>query len=104
MKPAILTALLMTGTATAAADIPGIQNHPVQHLFTSQPCSAAISAIDNPDPDLIAVGEMAMAFGFIMGIEALNPGIRKDHETVLMRLRADCVTDSDETALNLLLR
>lgn len=104
MKPVFLTALLVAATATAAADIPDIQNHPVQDLFTNQPCSAAIQTIDNPDPDLIEVGEMAMAFGFIMGIEALNPGIRKNHDTVLMRLRADCASNSDTSALNLLLR
>lgn len=99
---ALIAGLLMATTATAE-NIDGIQNHDVQKRFLQEPCSAVIGAIDTPAPGAIGVGEMAMTFGFLMGFEALHPGIRGDHETILMRLRTDCANQPEKTAMALLM-
>ena len=98
----LIGGLLMATTATAE-DIEGIQNHDVQKRFLQEPCIAVVDAIDNAPPTPEGVGTMAMTFGFLMGIEAQNPGIRGDHETILMRLRTDCANQPEKTAMALLM-
>lgn len=98
----IASATLAAITTAATAQTPGIQNHPVQDLFADQPCSAVIREIDDAEPDPISLGKMVMAFGYLMGFEAANPHIRGTSETILKRLRADCATQPNRTALDLL--
>lgn len=90
------------GTSASVENLQGTQNHVVQKRFLLEPCSAVIAAIDNPSPGMIGAGDMAMTFGFLMGFEAINPNIRGDHETILMRLRADCAQQDSKTAMTLL--
>lgn len=64
---------------------------------------AEIDLAAAPLVDVLAIaGFSTMAFGFIMGFEVENPGIRGDHETVLMRLRDDCAADPTKTAMTYL--
>lgn len=92
------------------ADVPGIQNHKVQKLFMEAPCAEVMDVIDGPKakPDSLQqalqnAGWTAMAFGFLMGFEATHPGIRGDHETILMRLRDDCATNGNRTTIDMLM-
>ena len=118
LKTAATCAALCAAIApqNLAAETAGIQNHKVQKLFMEAPCSDAISAIDNPGgartsaqdsnaelaQPILDLGWTAMAFGFLMGYEATRPGIRGTHETILMRLRDDCASDSTRTAMEIL--
>lgn len=107
MRTRLALTAAITVPAIALADVDGIQNHEVQKLFMEQPCHKVIEAIDSPDTDtpeaaLQNSAFMAMAFGFLMGFEATHPGIRGDHETILMRLRADCPAGTASTAFELL--
>ncbi|WP_300009739.1 hypothetical protein [uncultured Roseobacter sp.] len=105
-------------TCAGAQDVEGIQNHPVQLLYLGEPCSTVIETItgptDIPERETIeetleetrkAMGQLAMTgmtWGALMGFEMANPGIRGTHETILMRLRDDCMTTPDATAFDLL--
>lgn len=107
MRTAAALIITIAATAAAKAETDGIQNHPVQLLFMEQPCHKVIEAIDSPATDtleaaLLNSAFMAMTFGFLMGFEAGHPGIRGDHETILMRLRADCPPGTETTAFDLL--
>lgn len=107
MRTHLALAATIATAAPAMADVDGIQNHPVQKLFMEQPCHKVIEAIDSPATDtleaaLLNSAFMAMAFGFLMGFEATHPGIRGDHETILMRLRADCPAGTTATAFEIL--
>ncbi|WP_306150621.1 hypothetical protein [Roseovarius sp. MMSF_3281] len=103
MKTLTPALAIMIATAPASAqNTNGIQNHPVQEQFMTEPCAAVISTIDNVTATPEGIGNMALAFGFLMGFEAANPGIRGDHETVLIRLRADCAETPNSTAMSLL--
>lgn len=93
---------LVAASHAASAETAGIQNHDVQKLFIEQPCGAVIQAIDEPKPTPEGLGNMTMAFGFLMGFEAAHPGIKGDQETILKRLRADCAQGSTATAFDLL--
>lgn len=107
-----LIALIATATAALSGPLDGTQNHAVQQRFIEEPCSAVIAAINPTEPAdnsedvgegmLIAMGEMAMTFGFLMGFEAVHPNIRGDFETVLQRLTSDCEKDSSRTAWHML--
>jgi hypothetical protein len=98
-----LAASAFTLPVPAKAESANIQNHDVQKLFMEQQCAEVLAIIDAPDPSLIGIGEMAMAFGFLMGFEVAHPGIKGKHETILSRLRFDCGNASDQTAYELLL-
>ncbi|WP_419408846.1 hypothetical protein [Primorskyibacter sp. 2E107] len=98
----LAAALALIASPVIADMVPGIQNHAVQVRFIHEPCAAVIAAIDTPPPGVIGVGEMAMTFGFLMGIEARNPGIRSSHETILIRLREDCAAMPDQTAMQMI--
>lgn len=95
-------ALVFAAAPSLAEDRPGIQNHAVQTLFLDEPCGAVIAQIDRPLPNLEGIGMMTMSFGFLMGYEVENPGIRGTHETVLMRLRTECAEHPESTAFDLL--
>jgi len=101
---AAVAALCATLPATdvRADDLDGIQGHAVQLRFATQNCGAVIDAIDSPPATPEGVGTMAMTFGFLMGVEMANPGIRGDAETILMRLRDDCAASPQATAWSLL--
>lgn len=99
MKRICVMAVVLAGGASHADDIEGIQNHKVQKQFMQEPCTTVIDVIDNASN---GVGEMAMAFGFLMGFEATHPNIRGDQETILTRLRIDCAAKPDQTAMALL--
>jgi hypothetical protein len=101
MKRFIFALAMLPGMAMAD-DIPGIQNHDVQKRFMKEPCGAVVGAIDNAPATPEGVGTMAMTFGFLMGVEALNPGIRGTRETILTRLRTDCAIYPEKTAMELL--
>lgn len=101
LKTTLIFATLLTATAVWA-DVDGIQNHPIQKMFMEDPCMSVILTIDGTESGLKNVAMMTMAFGFLMGFEADHPNIRGEHETVLMRLRADCSIDSNKTAFELL--
>lgn len=100
LRLAIMIAMAIP--TASAAQIDGIQNHEVQTLFMDAPCGQAITRMDTPKVDIEGIGKMTMAFGFLMGFEATHPGIRGDQDTILKRLRADCATRSDATAMDLL--
>lgn len=107
---AILALALATAPGTApAVEIPGIQNHAIQHMFWQSPCTETVALIDL-DPDatqsvqalVSTIARQAMAWGHLLGFESANPGIRGDHETILKRLRRDCAANTDATAMELL--
>lgn len=101
MKQFALVAALLAQPALADP-LDGTQNHPVQARFVTAPCAEVIAAIDAPAPGPTGLGEMAMTFGFLMGVEVMTPGIRGPYETVLMRLRSDCAASPEKTAMELL--
>ena len=110
MKRIALIAGLLVATTANAEDIEGIQNHGIQTMFWTAPCTETIAMIDiNPDPslpmnDMISImARQAMAWGHLLGFESANPGIRGDHETILMRLRTDCANQPEKTAMALLM-
>ena len=100
MRFAALTLALLPSTLTAQS--PDIQNHDIQVLFANAPCTRIIQMIDDPAMGPESMGMMAMAFGFLMGFEVENPGIKGDQETVLTRLRMDCAADGTQPALTML--
>lgn len=99
-KALAAAALTVVLTASAQAETAGIQNHEVQRLFIESPCGDVLARIDNPTPGPEGIGHMAMTFGFLMGYEVANPGIKGDSETLLTRLRADCATDGTRTGMD----
>jgi hypothetical protein len=103
MKFLILSITAIAAQTCFATAGENIQNHEVQKRFLEEPCQAVIDTIDNPIESVVGIGEMAMTFGFLMGVEALNPGIRGESETILMRLRHDCRLYPNKTAMTLLM-
>ena len=100
MRLAALTIAALPTTLSAQS--PDIQNHDIQVLFAYAPCTRIIQMIDDPALSRHSIGMMAMAFGFLMGFEVENPGIKGDQETVLSRLRMDCAADGAQPALKIL--
>lgn len=100
MRLVTLTAAIVPATLHAQSS--EIQNHDIQVLFANAPCTNIIEMIDSPAPTPESLGMMAMAFGFLMGFEIENPGIKGDQETILSRLRLDCANDGTQPALTLL--
>jgi len=79
---------IMAIMAGAMADLP-----PEEILKNAEPMMQQLTEIAN----------VAMAFGFLMDFEATHPNINGTHETVLMRLRADCAAEPSKTAMEYLL-
>ncbi|WP_147112149.1 hypothetical protein [Tateyamaria sp. syn59] len=109
MKRLALLVWLFGATGVAAAKIDGIQNHEVQTIFWTAPCTETVALMDAAPPEdvpiLTLVGvlaQQAMAWGHLLGFESAHPGIRGEHETVLMRLRTDCAATPDKTAIDIL--
>jgi hypothetical protein len=79
--------------------------HKMAVAFAERPCGEAIDYIDNPILTPEGIGNMGMAFGYLLGFEAANGGdLSGDAETVLQRIKADCVASPDMPALDLLRR
>lgn len=86
------------------------QAHELQDDYASLPCSEVVSRIDSPDMGdmspkamLKGAGEMAMAFGYLLGFEAAQGrDLNGESKTLLVRLREDCAASPDQTALEIL--
>lgn len=113
----MLRSLAALAALSSAATAAGYDDNPILVAFRDHPCTTVIEAIDNPDtaaaanaPDLGSalrystgrVSHMAAYFGFIVGFDTANGGLRGDAETTLMRLRDACREHPDTPALDLL--
>ncbi|MEP3330079.1 hypothetical protein [Sedimentitalea sp.] len=84
--------------------------HDMQDNFTNRKCGEALAFIDAPDRGdgstktlVMSAGAMAMAFGYLLGFEAASGReLKGDAETLLTRIREDCASSPDKTALELL--
>jgi hypothetical protein len=79
--------------------------HYMTATFSEASCRMIIATIDTQMASIEAMGEMAMAFGFLLGYEtAVGHPLRGEHRTLLSRLRVDCEAEPAATALQLLER
>jgi hypothetical protein len=73
--------------------------------FAERPCGETLDYIENPAPTPEGIGNMGMAFGYLLGFQAANGGdLSGDSNTILQRIVADCAASPDLTALDLLER
>lgn len=79
--------------------------HRMAVAFAESPCGETIDHIENPVLTPEGIGNMGMAFGYLLGFEAANGGdLSGDAETVLQRIKADCGVSPELPALDLLRR
>lgn len=98
MRTSIALLLLCAGPAFA-------EPHYMTVAFAEKPCGEALDYIENPAVTPQGMGNMAMAFGYLLGFQAAMGGdLSGEAETILKRLVADCTANPDMTALDLLKR
>ena len=79
--------------------------HKMAVAFAERPCGEVIDLIENPVLTPEGIGNMGMAFGYLLGFEAANDAdLSGDAETVLQRLKVDCAVSPELPALDLLRR
>lgn len=79
--------------------------HHMAIAFAERPCGEALDYIENPVLTPEGIGNMGMAFGYLLGFEAAKGGdLSGDAETVLQRIGADCAANPAVPALDLLRR
>lgn len=77
--------------------------HMMTVAFAERPCADVLDYIENPEMTPEGIGNMGMAFGYLLGFQAANGGdLSGEHETVLQRITLDCAERPGETAFNLL--
>ena len=77
--------------------------HMMTTNFAELPCAETLGYIENPAMTPEGIGNMSMAFGYLLGFQAANGGdLSGEHETVLQRIMADCAAVPETTALELL--
>lgn len=99
---------LIAALTLLAATLPA---HEMQDNFANRKCGEVLALIDSPERGdksvkslVMSAGAMAMAFGYLLGFEAASGReLKGDAETLLTRLRNDCLEFPDKTALELLL-
>lgn len=84
-------------------------NHQTHIMFRDAPCKEVIATIDYPfDLDGTVrqttrhITRLGMAFGFLVGVDAMFPGIAGSDDTLLIRLRKSCAETPDRPALDIL--
>ena len=90
--------------ALALAASPAIaEPHYMTTAMKDQPCGTSLATINAPKGGLKGAGEMAMAFGYLLGFQAAKGGdISGDAATVLKRVTSDCEANPDRTVLQIL--
>lgn len=88
----------------AAAD-PG--EHPIQAMYRAAPCTETLATIDAPLREDVAgllatLPDKAMAWGYLLAIDALHPNAKAGATTLLIRLRADCAASPTTPAETIL--
>lgn len=77
--------------------------HVMTTNFALLPCVETLNYIENPVMTPEGIGNMGMAFGYLLGFQAANgDDLSGERETVLQRILADCAERPGETAFNLL--
>lgn len=79
--------------------------HMMTRAFAERPCGETLDYIENPTPTPEGIGNMGMAFGYLLGFQAAKGwDLSDESDTILQRLVADCASSPDQTALALLER
>ena len=77
--------------------------HMMTNAFAERPCAETLDYIENPAMTPEGIGNMSMAFGYLLGFQAASGGdLSGESETVLQRIMGDCAAYPDMTALGLL--
>ena len=94
----LLTACLALCAGPALAE-----PHMMTAAFAELPCTETLDHIENPAMTPEGIGNMGMAFGYLLGFQAANGGdLSGERETVLQRILADCAAAPEMTALEIL--
>lgn len=106
---ALITAVAVTSVAAETPEYNGTyESHSTHVLFRDKPCTEAVATIDappNPDglhPAIQSTLRLGFAFGFLLGVDAMYPGIAGDEATLLIRLRKACAETPERPALEIL--
>jgi len=77
--------------------------HMMTQAFAERPCGETLDYIENPAMTPEGIGNMSMAFGYLLGFQAASGGeLSGESETILQRITADCAANPDATAQGLL--
>lgn len=96
-----LTCLSIVATFPLAASADHGE-HRVQALYRAEPCVRVLAAIESQEQTIDALAEQAMAWGYLLAIDALHPDAKGGHHTLLQRLRTDCASSPELPAADLL--
>ena len=77
--------------------------HMMTEAFAERPCAETLDYIENPAMSPEGIGNMGMAFGYLLGFQAANGGdLSGESDTILQRVMTDCTNRPEATALQLL--
>lgn len=99
----------LTAALICAATIAASQTTTQQTRMSDAPCKEVVAILDsNPssdmglEPMMAVLGDQAVQWGVLLGIELLHPDVRGTHETFLTRLRIDCASSPNTPAMELI--
>ena len=108
MKKAIAAIVFSFVSGSAMAQ--GYAEHGGVKLFTQEPCTRVFEKME-AEPDIVeigpeafgaALGDMGMAWGFILGYDAARGGLHEGDKSTLARLREECAAAPEKTAFEIL--
>lgn len=91
--------------APAVAQEP--EEHPIQTMYRDAPCTEVVGLLDAwpdlpPAESLNFYLEKGMAWGFLLGFDAMHPEAKGEADTLLSRVRLDCAAAPETPALTIL--
>lgn len=92
--------LLMALAAPSLAVADSYDTHAISSMYREKPCTSVVGLIDNDTAPFMA--ERGAIWGFLVGYDQANGGLRGDQETTLIRLRKACAESPKTPALELL--
>lgn len=94
--------LPIVAATIAAISTPAFAEHDVQTKYRTAPCTEIVAILDGDATTFDQMATQAMVWGYLLGVEGLNPDIKGDSETTLTRLRAECGKSPKTPALSLI--